>query len=369
VASSDQRSRNTLYQGIAIVFGLAGLAILGFVLLGPLASWLAGSSLGNLSPSQRIQALDDARGRLLQLSAGIVAVGALFYNARNHAISRRTYELAERGQVTDRYAKAVEQLASEAAEVKLGAIYALERIAHDSPEDHQTIINVLCAFVRNYSPPSTEAGVDQDDSVRTAVEIQAAMQVIGRRDTNHDQVPLDLRKAKLRGLELFDADLSGCYMPGADLSHCSFHRVGLQDSRLMWIDFNNSHLVDVDMSGCLLTRSSFQEAYMERVSLAGANLSDYSNLSESTMKCVRLEGAILEDATFNRTSMEEMNLADVDLSVTDLSGADLWGVEGLSARSFRSVLVDESTQLPEDLIWDQKTRTVIDQSEEGQATS
>ena len=367
--ASDKRSRNALYHSAAIVSGLAGLTILGFVILGPLASWLAGSSLGNLPPSQRVQALDDARGRLLQLSAGIVAVGALFYNARNHTISRRAYELAERGQVTDRYAKAVEQLASGATEVRLGAIYALERIARDSPEDHQTVIDVLCAFVRNYSPPSTEADVDRDDGVRTAVEIQAAMQVIGRRNTSHDQAPLDLRNAKLRGLELFDADLSGCYMPNADLSHCSFHRVGLRDARLMWIDFNNSHLVDVDMSGCLLTRSSFQEAYMEQVDLAGANLSDYSNLSESTMRCVSLEGAKLEDATFSRTSMEEMNLADVDLAVTDLSGADLWNVEGLSPKSFKSALVDESTQLPEGLIWDQNTRTVIDQSEDDQAVS
>lgn len=366
--ASDQRSRNILHQGAAIVIGLAGLTILGFALLGPLASWLAGSPLGNLPPSQRIQALDDARGRLLQLSAGIVAVGALFYNARNHSISRRTYELAERGQVTDRYAKAVEQLASKATEVRLGAIYALERIARDSPEDHQTVIDVLCAFVRNYSPPSTDADVGQDDELRTAVDIQAAMQVIGRRNTSHDQVPLDLRSAKLRGLELYDADLSGCYMPSADLSHCSLHRVGFRDAKLMWIDFNDSHLVDVDMSGCSLTRSSFKEAHMERVNLAGADLSNYSNLSESAMRCVRLEGANLEDATFNRTSMEEMNLADVNLAVTDLSGADLWSVEGLSARSFISALVDESTQLPEGLIWDQVTRTVIDHSEDDQAT-
>jgi hypothetical protein len=131
---------------------LAGLASLGLALLGPLASLLAGvSGLGHLSAAQRIQAIDDARGRLLQLAAGIVAVGALFYNARNHIVSRRTYELTERGQVTDRYARAVEQLASKSIEIRLGGIYALERIARDSPSDQQTIVDVLCAYVRNYS--------------------------------------------------------------------------------------------------------------------------------------------------------------------------------------------------------------------------
>jgi hypothetical protein len=145
----DNIDKRTAWRYAIIGLSFAGLAVAGFALLGPLASWLASvGTPGYLSPDQKIQAIDDARGRLLQVAAGIVAVGALFYNARNHTVSRRTYELAERGQVTDRYTKAVEQLASEAVQIRLGAIYALERIAYDSPSDHQTVMDVLCAFVR-----------------------------------------------------------------------------------------------------------------------------------------------------------------------------------------------------------------------------
>ena len=46
---------------------------------------------------------------------------------------RRTYELTEQGQVTDRYTKAIEQLGSDKLDVTIGGIYALERIARDSP--------------------------------------------------------------------------------------------------------------------------------------------------------------------------------------------------------------------------------------------
>ena len=42
-------------------------------------------------------ARDTARGRLLTLGAGLFAAGALVFTARNFTLSRRTFELTERG--------------------------------------------------------------------------------------------------------------------------------------------------------------------------------------------------------------------------------------------------------------------------------
>jgi hypothetical protein len=53
--------------------------------------------------------------------------------------------------VTERYAKAIEQLGSDKLEVRIGGIYALERIARDSARDHPTVMEVLAAFVREHS--------------------------------------------------------------------------------------------------------------------------------------------------------------------------------------------------------------------------
>jgi len=57
-------------------------------------------------------------------------------------VSRRTLELSEQGQVTDRYTKAIEQLGSDKLDVRIGGIYALERVARDSARDHPTIMEV-----------------------------------------------------------------------------------------------------------------------------------------------------------------------------------------------------------------------------------
>ena len=53
--------------------------------------------------------------------------------------------------MTDRYTKAIEQLGSNKLDVRIGGIYALERVARDSARDHPTVMEVLSAFIREHS--------------------------------------------------------------------------------------------------------------------------------------------------------------------------------------------------------------------------
>ena len=50
--------------------------------------------------------------------------------------------------VTELYTKAVEQLGSDKARVRFGGLYALERLAQDNPAHRQTIVNVICSYLR-----------------------------------------------------------------------------------------------------------------------------------------------------------------------------------------------------------------------------
>ena len=130
------------------------------------------------------QARDAARGRLVAFGAGLFAAGALIYTARNFSLTRQ-------GQVTDRYTKAIDQLGSDKGlDVRIGGIYALERIAHDSPPDHPTIMDVLATFIRDHSseqwPPAEPGRVDPPERA-TRPDVQAALTVIGRRNPRHDR--------------------------------------------------------------------------------------------------------------------------------------------------------------------------------------
>ncbi|MEV4250934.1 hypothetical protein AB0J63_47045 [Streptosporangium canum] len=63
------------------------------------------------------------------------------------ATAHATHDATER-RVTELYTKAVEQLGHAGAAVRLGGLYALERLAQDNPGHRQTIVNVICAYLR-----------------------------------------------------------------------------------------------------------------------------------------------------------------------------------------------------------------------------
>jgi hypothetical protein len=72
-----------------------------------------------------------ALGVLAVLIGGVV--GFLNFRENQHQ-NLRSLELSRRGQVNERFSKAIEQLGSDKLDVRIGGIYALEQIAHDSRE-------------------------------------------------------------------------------------------------------------------------------------------------------------------------------------------------------------------------------------------
>ena len=65
---------------------------------------------------------------------------------RDHATKQ--IDLMQSGQITDRFMRAIEQLGSSSAQVRIGAIFALERIGRESPADRPHIVSTLAALVR-----------------------------------------------------------------------------------------------------------------------------------------------------------------------------------------------------------------------------
>ncbi|MFF5213566.1 pentapeptide repeat-containing protein [Streptosporangium sp. NPDC000396] len=85
-------------------------------------------------------------------------------NTKHDATERR---------VTDLYTKAAEQLGHDKAAVRLAGLYALERLAQDNPGHRQTIVNVICAYLRMpYTPPepapAPDPGRDRKEALRAA---------------------------------------------------------------------------------------------------------------------------------------------------------------------------------------------------------
>ena len=54
--------------------------------------------------------------------------------------------------------RAVGQLAAARLEERLAGIYALKHLLHESRRDHETVVDVLAAFVRERSPHHRSPG-------------------------------------------------------------------------------------------------------------------------------------------------------------------------------------------------------------------
>jgi hypothetical protein len=177
--------RATRYVAERPALLLLVLAVLVVLLLGP-AAWLA-MPAKHLHGKDKVDALNSTRQILLAAVGGIVLLTGAAFTAR-------TYYMSRRGQYTDRYSRAIAQLASDKLTERLGGIYALEHVMLESERDHSTVVDVLAAFIRERAPVAESAASVgpigawppparsfQEGSIRPPTDVQEALTVIVRR--------------------------------------------------------------------------------------------------------------------------------------------------------------------------------------------
>ncbi|MEU4411502.1 pentapeptide repeat-containing protein [Streptosporangium sp. NPDC023963] len=324
------------------------LAILGVVLvagltwvLGPGAAWVLEhfDRVHGLAGKDLAAALDAIRGRALTIATGLIALVAVYYTARNAATARRAFELSEQGhrlseqgQVTDRYTKAIEQLGSDKLDIRLGGIYALERIARD----HPTVMEVLAAFVREHSQDveTDEAGDAQprDPSLRT--DLQAAVTVIGRRAVDQDAPGARINFA---GAHLNHADFTNANFTDANFNSAHLNHADLTNAKLTRASLNSAQLVNANLAEARLTCADFTDARLRRANLASAEL-DTADFTRAILILANLTGANLMDANFGHAVLKGANLVDVDLTGATLANATLVDADFTRADLTRTIL-------------------------------
>lgn len=260
------------------------------------------------------------------------AVVALVFTSKSLDSTRDQVALAEQGQVTDRYTKAVDQLGQQGPDhlqVRLGGIYALERLARDSPRDQPTIIEILAAFARTTSGTRTNGTCPAQPP---APDIVAAITVLSRRDVTRDnRAVVDLRNACLRGLDLKSLsgdettpspNLAGADLAGADLSGAMLQSVDLARANL-----GGTNLTEAELSFATLTGSFFTGTNLSHAGLSSADLDGAKFVK------VKLVGAYLRYANISRAVVLD----------TDLSGADLTDTRHEATQIGQSVITDKAT--------------------------
>ena len=226
----------------------------------------------------RIASLEDEyRRTLAQILGGL----ALLYGLH---LTQRRVVATEEGQITERFTQAIQQLGDDKMAIRLGGIYALERIAKDSKKDHGPIMEVLTAYVREKAIQRGKYAEEAAEEPTT--DIQAILTVIGRRKiVKTEKVKVDdflhLSNTHLAGVMLITADLSRVLLGGANLSGAKLQRAGL--SRAM--------LSGANLSGAKLQGADLQGADLNGVSLSGADLSGAKLVGSKNLTAEQVKSA------------------------------------------------------------------------------
>jgi hypothetical protein len=271
---------------------------------------------------ERFDAENEARKTLAQIIGGVGLVAGLYLTTlqlrETQLVATHNEALTRDGQITDRYIKAVQQLGSsdpQSLSVRIGAIFALERIARESKADYWPIMELLSAYVRNRSGshlsvsqldaltkfnesmpfaggselgqavmPKTEHSYvvlrERDLPARHTFaeswpdepvpeDVQAAMTVLGRRRVEFEDEGwhrLDLRFVNLRGLGLESAHLEGADLEGANLQDTNLSEACLCGTQLRQTLMDSTKLDRAD-----LRRADLTGAILLNVATAGAD--------------------------------------------------------------------------------------------------
>ncbi|MER5971498.1 pentapeptide repeat-containing protein [Streptomyces sp. NPDC002055] len=221
-----------------------------------LARWVTSDDWSLLDGPGRAAAVGQFRLAVVQVVAAVGAGIALTYTAR-------TFRLSRRGQVTDRFTKALERLSSGEPYVRLGGVLAMEQIVQDAPDQGDAAARVLNAFVRKEAPPAaTTTLATAQLAKKPDAQVQEALRALtaARPRRGGSGVRVDLAGLHLRKVQLAGAYLNGARLEGVRLSEANLRGARFRDANLKGADLTKTDLTDADLKGADLTCADLSSA-------------------------------------------------------------------------------------------------------------
>ena len=289
-------------------------------------------------------------------------VGVFFLVWRTRIADKQT-QINQESHYTELFTKAVEQLGAvrevhgkepePALEIRIGAIYSLERLAKDSERDYGPIIETLAAYIREHcrGPESFNDKNLSGDELKQArqkwvdsllknppanrSDIAAALTVLSRREknrnwtsTSEDETQPDFTGTNFQGATLWNKS-EGLTREGTNLRLAYLDSANLMEANLSGANLSHANLSGTNLSKANLSDAILIRADLSDANLRGANLSDAAvltraNISGAELMGANLSGAVLRQVNISGTKLMGANLSDAILIRANLSDADLW---------------------------------------------
>ena len=240
----------------------------------------------------------------------------------------------EQGQRQERFRNAIEHLGHKKDSVRLGGAYELFHLAQDTEDLRQTVLDILCAHIRQTTgeyeyqkkhkvPEDPEDVEDVPYVSAPSEEVQSLLNLLFVQE--HDVfkgLSADLRGSWMRGADLRIARLESAVLVGVHLQEANLTRANLQG-----VNLEGAQLQGANLEGANLQRANVTWTQLERTNLKGAKLQGAdltrANLQGVDLKGVNLQGVDLTRANLQRANLQRARLQGVVLWAAELQGADL----------------------------------------------
>ncbi|MCF0073056.1 pentapeptide repeat-containing protein [Dyadobacter sp. CY261] len=278
--------------------------------------WQLKGKADSLSVKELLEVENELRKTIAQIIGGVLVLAGLAFSWEQVVDSRNNLELSQQRFTVESYSKAVDQLGSTSSHVRMGGIFALQKIS-EGAEAYKLVVNqVLGAFIREHTA----------DSIMNVEEIQATIDVIVKRpgyapsevDSSNG---INFNLLNLGLLDFDNADLSKASMIDTKLRKSSFVNANLSNAICVGAAFELANLTNAE-----LTNADFADAMCQRANFRNATLVGV-NFSRCDLREVDFTGAIIDGAKFD----------DADISNAIFDGVDLSKVQSISREQLSGI--------------------------------
>ncbi len=296
-------------------------------------------------------------------------------------------------------------------EVRIGAIYALERIMKNSEKDAPAIVDTLAAYIReNCGKPDkfkcqipsqmdgqsieewmksmdNYIGHPKDPRGHTLVararaftekpninrsDIRTALTVLGRRP-DYLKFPDQFRSKKikkpdlncvnfqgwdLQGVDLSYCSLRGAKMQGADLRKANMQGAKLHFAKMQVANLKQANLKDADLKDAKIQGAEFIETQTQKANFTGAKMQRtyfaYAQLQGAKLKYAKMHGSRLSTA-----QLQGVNLFGAKIDAVKFNSADITATSIIWVDLTKAYFTFEElqTQLPK--MFGHKVHTIL----------
>lgn len=340
--NSSPNNHEKTRKEIQYLGGFAATVV--WIPLFPGALWVCANILFEAMTAPASLTTDKLDGRTISAFfaalAALIAAPLLIW--RSYNIHRQT-NTAQQDLITDRISRAVEQLGAEKTvkidgkentepnlEVRIGGLYALERIAQQNLDEHIQIMEIICAYAslnpksaskQRTQQTSNELGIE--DYVQLREDIGVSFEIFRRRTaqqrereelwqharglrffltiTNSNFDRIDLNNLVVDGIVFESSTFRKSNATALKARGCNFSSCEFYKTNLTYSNFSDSTFITSNFDDCSFIEANFNRTIFVSGCFGNSELDVFPNL----------KGALLMDANFSNSGLSQKNISEM----------------------------------------------------------